>query len=402
MTDYFNGRNLEEDFPALTQSVYLNSAGQGPKPRCVIDRVTYYYEKTLLYGACVPPLLKEINGKVDEVRQKAAQFMGAAVEETAFIRCVAEGVNILLDSLELKEGDEIITSYEENPALLIPLITFAESRKAVIKKIDLPNRKDAILENLKEAVTDRTRLVIMSHVTHTRGLRLPAAELAAVCHENGIWFALDGAQAAGQIAVDVTRMGCDCYFAAGYKWLLGLHGTTVAILSKSLLEKLKLNYNGVGSQMSFCFETDAVEWKTDASRLEYGSRHWPLYVGLGEALDYLSGVGAAGIEAHVSELRLILKAGMSQLGFTCESPDSDELSSGIVTFTKADVDTEKLTAWLFEKKNILIQFRSFARYSVSSKGIRVSLAFYNTAADVEKLLAGIAAYLGGEEEDGQS
>ena len=330
MKDYFNGRDFKEDIPALSQTVYLNSAGQGPKPRCVIDRTVYYYEKTLYDGACIPPLLNEIKEQTESVRQKAARFIGGSINEIAFIRCVAEGVNILLDGIGLEEGDEVITSYEENPALLIPLHNFALLRGIVIKKIELPNNKEAILENLENTFTDRTRLVIMSHVTHTRGLRLPADEIAALCREKCVWFALDGAQAAGQINVEAARMGCDCYLAAGYKWLLGLHGTTIVFLSKSLLEKLQLKYGGVGSQKSFCFETDTFEWKSEANRLEYGSRHWPVYLGLGEAFDYLTEIGIDKIEAHVSELRLILKAGMSELGFTCESPDSEELSSGIV------------------------------------------------------------------------
>ena len=386
-------KQFELDFPAINQVVYLNSAGQGPKPRDTIEKVAEYYKKTLLMGACVRPLLEEISIEVEKTRLKAADFFGADVKEIAFIRCVAEGVNTLLDGLELQTGDEIVTSYEENPAVLIPLHTFAAEKGLLIKKILCPNDKNKIIENLERAITERTRLVIVSHVSHTRGLKMPVKEMADVCHSRKVWLALDGAQAAGQVSVKMSELGCDCYLAAGYKWLLGLHGTTVAVMRRPLLESMKIRYNGVGSQSKFDFCTDEIRWKEDASRIEYGSRQWPLYIGLGESLNYLKKIGINYIEEHVKELRKQLKQDMRDLGFVCESPEEDQLSSGIVTFSKNGVDVERLTRWLFDNRRILVQYRNFASYAECPKGLRISLAFFTSKEELGQLKGGIADFL---------
>ncbi len=389
----FERRKLEQELPAIKRTVYLNSAGQGPKPRRTIETVSRYYEKTLLDGACVKPLLNEINSCIETVREKAAAFLGVGSDEIAFIRCVAEGVNILLDGLDLKAGDEIITSYEENPAVLIPLHTFAEEKSVLIKKIELTENKDEMIDNLKNAITDQTRLVILSHVTHTRGLRIPAKEIGELCRSRGIWLALDGAQAAGQVPADCYQMKCDCYLAAGYKWLLGLHGTTIGYFSRSLWDKLKIRYNGVGSQRTFSFTSDEIAWKEGPPRLEYGSRCWPLYIGLGESLEYLYDLGIKNIEKQAAKLKPELKEKMAELGFTCESPWTEELSSGILTFSKKDVNMEELTRWLYNRRNVLVQYRNFARYRVSPQGLRISLGFFNVSEDVRRLTDGIYDYL---------
>lgn len=386
----------ERDLPSITQTVYLNSAGQGPKPRCAAEEMAYWYGKTFLYGACVKPLLGEINRQVEETRRIAAGFFRAEPDEVAWLRCIAEGVNTLLDGMEWKLGDEIITSTEENPALLIPLQQLAKRTGVVIRKIELPGQKSEILDHLEHVLSWRTRLVIMSHVTHTRGLRIPVREMANLCHQYGAYLALDGAQAAGQVPADLSELGCDCYLAAGYKWLLGFHGTAIAVIRRPLAEKLDQRYGGVGSQKWFDFETDRFEWKEEVSRLEYGSRHWPLYLALGKSLEYLSGIGIGEIEDHVWELRGKLISEMEGLGFFCESPRKRELSSGIVTFSKAGLPVEKLTAWLYQERNILVQFRNFSRYTVSPQGLRVSLAFFNTEEEVGKLVEGIKEFISQE------
>jgi len=206
--------------------------------------------------------------------------------------------------------------------------------------------------------------------------------MVEIAHNHGALIMLDGAQAEGQFAVDVRALGCDFYAGCGHKWLLGPQGTGMLYLRQDLLPELENGEIGWGSTRSFDREHCSFELLPSAARFEYGTRHWPLFLGLGKAIEYVEGIGLKEIEAHVQPLAAWLKEELQRLpGAIVQSPLDPTWATGIVTFSLNGLDSQTIHRALWEGWRILLPHGD-PRW----KRQRVCVAFFVSEADLCRLL----------------
>lgn len=205
--------NLRSAFPILKRLAYLNTGSIGPMPRAARKAAQAELRTALEEGRGGAAQFERLQSLADELRARAASLLGCWPQEVALTGATTDGVNAVLWGLELRDGDEVLTSDEEHPGLLAPLAALRERRGVRVRVVpfaDLPGE-----------VTSATRLIACSHVSWHTGRVVDAAPLAA----SGAAFLLDGAQGLGAIPVDVRELGCDYYAASGQKWLCGPAGS---------------------------------------------------------------------------------------------------------------------------------------------------------------------------------
>jgi selenocysteine lyase/cysteine desulfurase len=222
-------------FPVLERVAYLNAGTEGPVPRPVVDRVKQRVELEAYEGRCGRPYFDGVMGLAAQARAGYARVLGCAPEETALTGSTTDGVNTVISGLDLRPGDEILTSDEEHPGLLAPLGR-ARLRAGVSIRV-VP------FAELPGEVSSATRLIACSHVSWVSGRVMDVAALTAT----GVSVLLDAAQAIGAIPLDLPALGVDFYAASGQKWLCGPEGSGCLYVRREALERLLVPWPGYAS-----------------------------------------------------------------------------------------------------------------------------------------------------------
>lgn len=376
---------LRNEIPALKNCVYLNTAGSGPSPQPVLDNIVNTYKYMAEKGNVAIPVLEKIRKNCEYTRELLSEIVGANSNEIAFLRSIAEGINMIALSYNWEKEDEVIITDEENPAGIMPWLNLVKLKGIKIKKLNIVNNKKLMINRLENLINNKTKFIFISHVTHVRGIRLPIKEITYLAHNNNILVMIDGAQAVGQIPLNLKEIDCDFYLISGHKWLLGPNGTCGLYMNKRHFYKVDPPFLGKGSETTFDFEKDLFELHKDAKMYEFGGRHWPLYQALGKAIEFTKKIGVLNIEKRAAELADFLREMLSQFSrIHIISPEDNTLSTGIFSFSVNGVDAKKLVDMFWKKKKILIQWRTFNLLN-HSKGVRISLAWFNEKEDLEQL-----------------
>ena len=293
-------------FPLDPDLVYLNSAALGVPPDPVIAAVHEGYLR----------LSQDPDaGKIDYRRYndevaipELAALMGARPEELAINRNASVGLELVADGVTgLRAGDEILTTSHEHPVGVKPWRARAAREGLVVREVDLPSPvEDAaqLIEPLRAAITDRTRVLAFCHVTRG-GIRYPIEAMCRLGREHGLIIAIDGAQAVGRVPVDVTAYDCDLYAASMHKWLLAPSGTGVLYVRQEFQER---------------FGTVTTPPGPTASRYEEeGTFDLPTRAGIGVAVAWLRQIGMGAIEARNHLLADRLRAGLGGRFPACAS-----------------------------------------------------------------------------------
>jgi L-cysteine/cystine lyase len=228
-------QRFRAQFPVLERLAYLNAGTEGPIPTAAASAVRERVELELRGGRCGPAYFEGIKSGAAESRARYAAVLSCATDEVALTGSTTDGVNTVLAALDLRDGDEVLTSDQEHPGLLAPL-GLARLRRGI-------NVRVAPFAAIADAVSSSTRLVACSHVSWVGGRLVDAQALAAT----GVPFVLDGAQGAGAVPVDVRALGCDFYAASGQKWLCGPEGSGCLYVRRDRLDELTIPWPGYGS-----------------------------------------------------------------------------------------------------------------------------------------------------------
>jgi L-cysteine/cystine lyase len=228
-------QRFRAQFPVLERLAYLNAGTEGPIPTAAASAVRERVELELRGGRCGPAYFEGIKSGAAESRARYAAVLSCATDEVALTGSTTDGVNTVLAGLDLRDGDEVLTSDQEHPGLLAPL-GLARLRRGI-------NVRVAPFAAIADAVSSSTRLVACSHVSWVGGRLVDAQALAAT----GVPFVLDGAQGAGAVPVDVRALGCDFYAASGQKWLCGPEGSGCLYVRRDRLDELTIPWPGYGS-----------------------------------------------------------------------------------------------------------------------------------------------------------
>lgn len=386
---------IRTQFPALRESVYLNTGGYAPTALAVRDALAETYRRITEKGEATPDVRKEEDGTFRDVRAQVARLLRADADEIALLRNTTEGMNAVLRGLRFERGDELITSDEENPAVLLPCANLARSRGVIVRRLRLVDDPSVLLERLRSMLTPRTRLIFLSHVTTVSGMVLPFAEISRLGNDAGIPVLWDGAQAAGQLPVDLRGSRCDFYCGCSYKWLMGPYGAGFMYVRRDWLDRLEISDVGVGSQDSLDLSSLEFTLKPGAERYEYGARPWPVYAGFGAGMSLVENLGMDAIRQRSLELVQTARGSLADIpGVGMVSSARPEMASGLLTISVSGADPRELVRRMWEEHRVLAQWRHLARGAATATGIRFSLAFFVSKQDIERAARALRAVLG--------
>lgn len=359
---------------------YLNTGGLGSSPLMVIHTVKKMMDREDMY-----PVAGHDGQHFWKIKEKCAALLGPGIkkEELAFTSTATEGINVIVNGLPLKPGDEIITSTHEHVALNVPLLYKMKTSGIVLKifEPDLENGK-ANVKRIEKLITKRTRLIFTSHITCTTGQILPVKEIGELAKSRGVWYALDGVQAFGHMPLNLKEIDVDFYAVSGHKWLLGPKRTGVLYVRESLLETLKPSIVGAYSGKSNDIKRGVVELQPSAQRYEYGTQNDALFYGLETALDFNAAIGDRTIWGHNKECSEMFYGGLEKIPeVEILSPLEEKYRSSMITFRIKGRVNQKFSGFL-ERRG----FRVRTVLEAGLDGIRVSFHIYNDREEVVRLL----------------
>lgn len=366
---------LRKHVPLTERVNYLNTGSEGLVARPVEDKVL---QLTRLYdeeGFNARHILEEA---VEKARTKLASWLNVSADSIAFTDNASHSIAIVTSGLEWRAGDEVLMSEEEHPALLLNLY-YLERLGVKVGRFALSPDADEQKRILERMVTRSTKLIAVSHVAALTGMRIPAAAISAFARERGILTLVDGAQAVGEIAVDVAAIGCDFYVSNGHKWLHGPKGTGMLVVRKEALDKVRPLQLGTGAAAYPLPDGTRVVLNETARRYEYATRHLGAFGGLLYALEWIDEIGLEPIIAHARELTDYTKERVRALpGAKLRTPAAWEESSAMVGFSIDQVDGVALREWMRWERNIL------ARRVLEFMGLRVAVAYFTTREELDQ------------------
>ena len=373
---------LRGEIPVLANLTYLNTGWSGPPPRRVAQALKDRIDLELNEGPTTPPVQERGREVQAQARQAAARLFNADPEEVMVARNTTEGLNIVLSGLDWQERDEIITCNLEHGSVLITSLVTGKRHGVKVRVVDLDphDSRETILGKFEAAFTSRTRLLFVSHVEFSTGLRMPAAELARLAHDRGAQIMLDGAQTGGHIHLDMAAEEFDFYSIPGQKWVLGYEGVGALYIRRELIERIYPAHSG-GRAVVHPVDYDNVQLAAaDMEKFHGGSSSVPLQAAFLEAVQFVEEVGVREIEERNRQLAAQLKRQLSDLpAVQVYSPMEPELSSGLVSFALSGWEPPAAVERLWNDHRIVVRQVDFP------PGIRASFHFFNTEDEVDQL-----------------
>lgn len=384
--------DYKKDFPMLNKGIiYFDNGATTLKPKSVIEEVSNYYSN---YSANAHRgdynISQIVDDKLNDVREKTRKFINAEKkEEIVFTSGATESLNVVIKGFlknYLNSKDEILTTKAEHASLILPLFDVVGKTGSVIKYIPLNDDLTVSLENVKKMITNKTKVIVISHVTNVIGDIRPVEEICKYAHKLGILVIVDGAQSVPHEKVDVRSLDVDFLTFSAHK-MLGPTGVGVLYGKEKYLKKVKPLIEGGGMNASFDSLGD-VEYKELPEKLEAGTQNLAGIFGFGKAIDYINEVGIENIHDKEIMLKRYMVEKMSKLkNITIYNKD---IQNGIVTFNVEGVFAQDVAAYL-NKHNICVRVGNHCAKILSEvlgvkNTCRASLYFYNTKEEIDKLI----------------
>ena len=401
-TATFDPVMIRREFPTLEQAVngrplvYLDNAATSQKPKVVLDALRAYYEddnSNVHRG--IHELSRRATVAYEESRAKVASWVGAnEPSEIVWTRGTTEAINLVSSAWGLDnvgEGDEILISVLEHHSNIIPWQLLARRTGAVIKYIELDEQGRWILDELPHLLTDRTKIVAISHVSNALGTVNPVKRVAAAAHEVGALVLVDGAQGAVHMKVDVKDLGVDYYAFSGHK-MCGPTGIGALWARRDLLDSME-PYQGGGEMIHFVGR-DESSWATVPHKFEAGTPNIAGAIGMGAAIDFLSEVGMDAIAEHEHRILGYALERMNKVDGICiYGPQSPDEHSALISFTLGDAHPHDISTILDSEGIAVRAGHHCAQLAMQHFGIsataRASIYLYNTESDIDRLIEGL-------------
>ena len=391
-------QKIRKDFPMLRDDismqgkklVWLDNASTTFKPDCVRKAVDEYYTSLTAnshrgdYDLCY-----FVDKKIAETRAKVASFINASPNEIVFTSGTTMGLNLVAFGYGvkfLKEGDEILLSEAEHASNVLPWFKVAEMTGAVVRYVPLDKEGRITVENLKQCLTEKTKIVSLAMVTNVLGYVAPAREIAKACHEVGALYVLDGAQTVPHMPLDVKDLDCDFLTWSGHK-MLGPTGIGCLYGKFELLCKMDpfMTGGGMNAKFDMCGQVGFLE---PPLKFEAGTQNIEGIFGLGAAIDYLQSLGMKNVEEHERELKRYAVNELEKTGNAIIYNSASE--AGIVTFNIKDVFAQDAATFLNSRGIACRSGQHCAKILTDFLGtvatVRASFYLYTSKEDVDALV----------------
>ena len=374
---------VKRQFPLEEDLIYLNAANVCPASRPVLDRHAEFMRDfqsnpSFQNRAKYDPLRERL-------REKIAGMLRVSADEIAITRNTSEGTNTVVEGVDLKSGDEVIIYDHNHPSNndSWKMRAKREGFTVTVLPVRVPAAsKDELISQAEKAITPRTKLIAVTHLTSTTGIMYPAREIAEIARRHGIWMHLDGAQSFGALDVNLKEMGCDTFSTSAHKWLMGPLENGVLFVRADRIAQVWPSIVTAGW-------SDHLK---GARKLEvYGQRDDPRIVALESAIDFASLIGPAVVEARMRSLSGYMKRQLSEVGgVKLKTNLEPELSAGVIKCDITRVPTKQAYDSLWDHHRIAIAMTA----SGDSQGLRFSPHIYNSREEIDRAVAAVKALAG--------
>lgn len=396
----FDVNKIRKDFPILKQKiknkplVYLDNAASSQKPNVVIDAICNNYRNDYAnIHRGVYTLSERSTAAYETARNKIKNFINAASnKEIIFLRGTTEAINLVAQSYggdNIKAGDEILITAMEHHSNIVPWQMLCTQTGATLKVAPINKRGEIIYSSFEQALTRKTKLVAVAHISNALGTINPVKAIITTAHALNIPVLLDGAQAVPHIAVDVQKLDCDFYVFSGHK-LYGPSGIGVLYGKQSLLEAMP-PYQGGGDMIRKVTFTD-TQYNDLPYKFEAGTPSIADTIGLGAAIDYVSSIGMDKIANHENELLNYATAQAHAIS-SLKIIGQAENKGAILSFVLNKIHPHDISTMLDAVGIAIRSGHHCAMPVMDFYGVpataRASFAIYNTYAEIDILMEAI-------------
>ena len=391
---------IRADFPILGQQiydrplVYLDNGASAQKPRAVIDSIRHTYEAEYAnVHRGVHYMSQKATEAMEGARETVRTFINAEdTREIIFVRGATEGINLVASSwaeTELGAGDEILLTVMEHHSNIVPWQFVRERTGAVLKVAPIDDAGELQMDEFERLLTDKTKLVAITHVSNELGTVVPVAEIIRMAHDKGAKVLIDGCQAVPHMTVDVRALDADFYVFSGHK-LYGPSGIGILYGKAALLEAMR-PYQG-GGEMINSVTFEETTYAELPFKFEAGTPHIAGAIALGAAVDYVSNVGLANIAAHEDDLLRYASEKLREIN-SLRLVGTAREKAGIVSFVFDDIHPHDVGT-ILDREGVAVRTGHHCaqpvmdRYDVPAT-VRASFGLYNTRAEIDALVDGL-------------
>ena len=365
---------IRRQFSFREERVPMNAANLCPSPRVVAERV--YALTRDIDQDCSSQNRRKFGGLLEASRAKVAGALGVTADEVALVRNTSEANNIINNGLPLKTGDEVVVWDQNHPTNNVAWDVRAARFGLTVTRVATPvhpTGADELVAVFERALTPRTRVLALTHASNVSGIRLPVADLCEVAHRRGIHVHVDGAQSWGMLDVDLAALGCDSFSASAHKWFVGPKEVGLLYVKAEHIARIW------PSVVAPSWGTQVEPRPVGARKFEsLGQRDDAALAAIGTTVDFHQRVGAARIEARVTDLATRLKEGLREAGYALMTPEAPALSAG-VCIAAVDGNRGALVNALYEEHGIA---------GAATGGLRLCPHVFNTVEHIDRAVRG--------------
>lgn len=368
---------VRSQFAFSEDRVPMNAANLCPSPRSVADR-TAELTRDMDFD-CSASNRAKFAKLLEESRSRVASQLGATADEVALVRNTSEANNIINNGLPLKAGDEVVLWDQNHPTNNVAWDVRAARYGITVKRVStplVPSSADELISVFERALSPKTRVLSITYLSNTSGIRLPVKELCELGHKRGLHVHVDGAQSWGAVKINLPELGADSYSASAHKWFLGPREVGLLYVRKDRIRDIWPNTVAPG------WGEDAEPDVVGARKFEsLGQRDDARLAAIRTAADFHAMIGSEKVEARVLELATALKERVKSLGLHVTTPMDPRLSGGVVIVRGADPKKVQEVYQTLDRK--------FGIAGAATGGLRLCPHIYNTMAHVERAAEGI-------------
>ena len=365
---------VRSQFNILDGMTFMNNGTEGPVPRCVTEA-----NEKVFREIAENPSNNYRREEVDVVRGVVAKFVNADPGEIALTRSTTEGMNLFTHGLDWKAGDEVVYCDHEHGGGIGPYTHPGQARRRQAgdhqHSESPPSSVDQIVGLYEKAITPRTKVIMVSHMTYVTGLITPVKELADLAQRRGILISVDGAHPLGMMDLDLKAMNIHHYAAAGQKWMMCGTGTGVCYVRRDVQDRIWPLMGPPGDP------------KDGAKKYEaFGQRDVPSVLGMTAAVEMQNAIGKKNIEERVRYLSARLRAGLKQIpGVKMWTSEDPRFAAGLTLFSVRDIPMANIQQAILNRDRIYIRTMTTGNLNA----VRAATHIYNMPSEVDHLIASV-------------